>query len=342
MTDIVIETCLGQDSLSRLKKWAGSRPITLVCDPNTYEASAKEWEAAMDANLFQFYSPPAASFEMLKSMQSIGENQRIVAVGSGTVNDLCKYLAHERGQAYACIPTALSMNGYLSATASLEDDAHHKASYDAAPPELLLADLFVLSSAPKRLMRAGLGDSICRSTAQFDWLLSHILHGTDYDDVPYEWLKPYEAKLYDSASALEVGDHEAHRLLLETLLASGKGMAYVGSSAPASQGEHALAHAMHALFPESCEGLLHGEEIAVTTLICARIQHELLNSDALKLSDKRKLYEVHIPPEELEVTLRAAGCPTTIEELGWTTEQVQDAIAYAPSMRERPTVLNML
>lgn len=341
MTEIITDEHLSEDSLSRLEEWADGRTITLVCDPNTYLAFGKELEVRLDANLFQFYEPPIASLEAIKTMKAIDVKQAVVAVGSGTINDLCKYLSYQRDQSYACIPTALSMNGYLSATASLEDKKHHKQSYEAAPPALLLADLSVLAAAPKRLMRAGLGDSICRSTAQVDWLLSHFLNDTEYNDVPYQWLAPYEKPLLEQAKQLGEGDLSAYKLLLDTLLASGKGMAYVGSSAPASQAEHAIAHAMHALHPKACEGLLHGEEIAVTTMIVARIHSDLLDGDTLSPDVIHALYDIHVAPDTLEKALLDAGCPTTIEDIGWHEDQVEEAILHAPSMRDRFTVLNL-
>ncbi|MEO0973902.1 MAG: YdeI/OmpD-associated family protein, partial [Pseudomonadota bacterium] len=36
-----------------------------------------------------------------------------------------------------------------------------------------------------RLIRAGVGDSICRPTAQTDWLLSHLVLGTPYIEEPF-------------------------------------------------------------------------------------------------------------------------------------------------------------
>ena len=43
----------------------------------------------------------------------------------------------------------------------------------------------VLAAAPSRMMRAGLGDTVCRTTAQVDWLLSHLLLDTVYAETPY-------------------------------------------------------------------------------------------------------------------------------------------------------------
>jgi glycerol-1-phosphate dehydrogenase [NAD(P)+] len=48
----------------------------------------------------------------------------------------------------------------------------HKKTLPASLARGVFVDLAVLSAAPPRMIRAGLGDSLCRSTAQVDWLLS--------------------------------------------------------------------------------------------------------------------------------------------------------------------------
>src|SRR6185295_11866674 len=100
--------------------------------------------------------------------------QAVVAVGSGTINDLCKLAAIARGCPQVVFATAPSMNGYTSLSASITEGGL-KRSVRAATPVAAFFDLRVLAAAPIRLIRAGLGDSICRPTAQADWLLAHLL-----------------------------------------------------------------------------------------------------------------------------------------------------------------------
>ncbi len=107
-------------------------------------------------------------------------------MGSGTINDLCKYAAFASGRPYAVFASAPSMNGYVTATASLSRKGH-KSTLAAACPRAALFDLAVLARAPARLIRAGIGDTLCRTTAQADWLLAHLLHGTPYDELPFRW-----------------------------------------------------------------------------------------------------------------------------------------------------------
>ena len=102
----------------------------------------------------------------------------LVAVGSGTINDLSKYVTATDGRPYCVFGTAPSMNGYTSTTASITLASGLKVSKPAQAPKGVFIDLKVNAAAPTYLIAAGLGDCLCRPTAQVDWLTSHRLLGT--------------------------------------------------------------------------------------------------------------------------------------------------------------------
>src|SRR5437899_238147 len=199
----------------------------------------------------------------------------LVAVGSGTINDVCKYAAAKDGKPYAVFATAPSMNGYASKNAAITIDGH-KRSLPAASPVGVFMDLAVLCAAPARMIRAGLGDSLCRSTAQADWLLSHHLLGTPYRHAPFALLAEDEPALLDNPEALLHGDLDAMRALARTLILSGLGMTICDGSYPASQGEHLISHYIDMFAPAGRGACFHGEQVAVATLTMARIQEEVL------------------------------------------------------------------
>lgn len=202
----------------------------------------------------------------------------LIAVGSGTINDLCKYCAEITGKPYIVFPTAASMNGYLSANVSITIHGH-KTTKKGKLPKAVLCDFGVISNAPVRLSKSGLGDSLARPTAQADWLLSNLLLGTVYDDRPFKLLADIEAELFADAAGIAKNDPATVRKLMELLLLSGIGMTIAGGSYPASQGEHMIAHTYNMLGkPNNKMKPLHGEEIAVTSLFMAKRQEHLLNS----------------------------------------------------------------
>ena len=229
----------------------------------------------------------------------------LVAVGSGTINDLCKYAAHLDNKPYIVFPTAASMNGYLSANASITVDGYKK-TLAATMPKAVFCDLSVIAAAPVRLNKSGLGDSLARPTAQFDWLLSHLLLGTPYNELPFELLAPLETALFENARGIMMGDLPSLELLVQTLLLSGLGMTIAGGSYPASQSEHMVAHAMHMLNSIDLPDTFHGEEIGVTTLITVRMQERLLKStphlrmDDFPAAEIELLFGEHVMTEAKE------------------------------------------
>ncbi|MBK9036912.1 MAG: iron-containing alcohol dehydrogenase [Myxococcales bacterium] len=201
----------------------------------------------------------------------------IVAVGAGTINDLAKLVAHARGLPQAVFATAPSMNGFTSVSASVLQGGI-KRSVRTATPRGAFFDLRVLAAAPPRLIQAGLGDSACRSTAQVDWLLAHLVRDRPYRAAPFALLATDEAALLAEPGALVAGDVAALRHLVRTLVLSGFGMTICGGSYPASQGEHLLAHYVEMKGPRATT--LHGEEVGVCAVAMAELQGAMLARDA--------------------------------------------------------------
>jgi glycerol-1-phosphate dehydrogenase [NAD(P)+] len=199
----------------------------------------------------------------------------IVAVGSGTINDLCKYASARDGKPYVVFATAPSMNGYTSLNAAITVNGHKKSLAAQAPVGVFL-DLAILAAAPPRMIRSGLGDSLCRPTAQADWLLAHLLLDQPYRTMPFVLLEADEADLFAQATALMARDIAAMTCLVRTLLLSGFGTAICGSSQPASQGEHLISHYTDMFGDHAWPESFHGEQIGVTTLTMARLQERLL------------------------------------------------------------------
>lgn len=203
----------------------------------------------------------------------------LVAVGSGTINDLCKYASAQDRKPYVVFGTAPSMNGYTSLNAAITVDGLKK-SLSAQAPLGVFLDLGILAAAPPRMIRSGLGDSLCRPTAQADWLLAHMLFDQPYRTMPFALLEEDEAELFGAADALMVGDLQVMERLARTLLLSGFGTAICGNSLPASQGEHLISHYADMLPDSSRPFAFHGEQIGVTTLTSARLQEQMLGGAA--------------------------------------------------------------
>lgn len=268
-----------------LYAYAEGKNVALVCDEATYDALGRRIEQALEAlsrttTLIGLAKRPKADQATVKRIcKAAAGCDLYIAAGSGTVHDLTKAASHADRVRWLSFPTAPSMNGYLSANASLSIDGY-KESVPAQLPHAMFIDLDVLCHAPKQLIRAGLGDSLCRSTVQADGLLAHALTDAAYDPFPFSWTNALEEAVLDNAGLLIEHDREAIKHLMEWLLLSGAAMTHYGNSTPASQGEHLIAHLMGMALGADAPATLHGEEIAVTTLTMHTLQSQLLEGDA--------------------------------------------------------------
>jgi glycerol-1-phosphate dehydrogenase [NAD(P)+] len=251
------------------------RRLAVVADECTWEAMGQRIARALRPHQEVVLRQPYADAETVDEIRRrAGAVDALVAVGSGTINDLCKAAAEKDRRRYAVFATAPSMNGYVTGTASITVKGL-KLSLTARPPCGAFFDLEVLAAAPARLIQAGIGDCLARSTAQVDWLLASLLFGSAYSDTPFVIQAEDEPLLLDRAADAVAGDIGAVEVLVRVLLLSGLGMALVGSSHPASMGEHLISHYVDMLalpHPRS----LHGEQVAVASWSLARLQAQIL------------------------------------------------------------------
>jgi len=265
-------------------------PLAVVSDGNTEQALGRRIKERIGrlGRIVSVVLPaapaPQADMETVEAILREAEGAAaFLAVGSGTVNDLCKYASARAGRPYAVFATAPSMNGYTSVNASITVQGH-KSTLPAQAATGVLFDLEVLSAAPPRLIRAGLGDSLSRPTAQADWLLSHLLLRTAYRELPFDLLRGDEPGMLEASGRLVSGDLRAMERLVRVLTLSGFGMTVCGGSHPASQGEHLISHYLDMLGSPQWPASLHGEHIAVTSLTMAGLQEKVLGEERLRVS----------------------------------------------------------
>jgi len=281
---VVIESSLAGSEADLVAGLGVGSHVTVISDRNTHAVLGARVERAL-ASRFAMQSlvldaGPRADDATVERVHAAlaPATDLVVAVGSGTLNDLAKMVAFRRGVPQVIFATAPSMNGYTSLSASITTGGI-KTSFRTRTPLGVYFDLRVLAAAPPGLIRAGLGDSACRSTAQADWLLSHLLLDRPYREAPFALLADDERDLFGDTRALLAGDLEQMRHLVRTLVLSGFGMTICNGSYPASQGEHLLSHYVEMMRPPELPDTLHGEQIAACTVAMATLQEQLLARD---------------------------------------------------------------
>ena len=224
----------------------------------------------------------------------IGKNyDLIIGFGSGTINDLCKFSSFKTGVPYIIFASAPSMNGYLSRNASIVVRGHKK-TLAATLPLAVYADLDILKSAPKSMIQAGIGDSLCFYSCWFDWLLSHLILGTKFNQKPFEILQKKMEFLIKNYQKFKLDDDKLLQILTEILLLSGTGMTLAAGSYPASQSEHLIGHAFEMKYPKKAHKIFHGLQIAVTTPTAVKLQEKMLAKNLLRLK------KIEFPTKKIE------------------------------------------
>lgn len=249
----------------------GDSPLIIV-DTNTLQLLPKLPDTR---NVYIF---PHDVFPCISLVNLISKISRdcnlIIGVGSGTINDICKYSAFKLGKPYIIFPSALSVNGYTSCLASMCDEKMTKKSYEAKLPEAIFIDLDVVVNAPIRMNISGLYDFLCRSPARTDMIISHFCCNSEFDDTPFIATKDIQSELIKSYKRIIKRDPEVIKILAIALVISGMGISYYKSSIPASQGEHILGHIFD-VFSRST--LFHGESVMLGMSITTTYQERFLS-----------------------------------------------------------------
>ncbi len=192
---------------------------------------------------------------------------RIIGVGGGKSVDVGKLAAFTLGIPFYSVPTSASHDGIASPFASLKG-LDRPYSVMAKPPVGILADIGVISSAPKRLLASGCGDLVSKLTAVKDWQLAHRVTG--------EYFGGYSASLaLMSADVVLAGSKALGRFgkdsvrdLVEALISTGVAAGIAGSSRPCSGSEHLFSHYLDVLEPRVG---LHGEKCGIGTIMMAKL-----------------------------------------------------------------------
>lgn len=203
----------------------------------------------------------------------------IIAVGSGTINDLCKWSSFEIETPYIAVATAASMNGYAAMNVAAKIKGV-KVVTKARPPLAVLAEPKVIENAPFEMTAAGFGDTVAKSQSNADWLLNNYLFGEYFCDYCVELLSSLETLYLERPRDIKNVKSDAIKGLFEALFWTGVVMTMAGSSAPASGGEHLLSHTLDMIADvHGREHNMHGAQVALGTIVSAAIYEELLKID---------------------------------------------------------------
>lgn len=330
------------EALLKTAKAYDEGAILMVSDTNTHRVMGETAVDLLKSGGFRIknlvYKPERA---LVPDETAIGrllmaveqDTSLIMAVGSGTLNDLCRFVSYKVGIPYCIIATAPSMDGYASTVSPLMAEGF-KTTFEATAPIAILGDPECLANAPSVMISAGFGDIMGKYTALADWELSRKLNGEYYCEETVNLMKKAVARCSDNAEAIAYRDKEGIGYLMEALVLSGVAMSFAGNSRPASGAEHHLAHfwEMDALKNKQAHAL-HGNMVGVGALVISRIY---------EMADQKQKLGIEIPDTgKIGKLLKIAGCPTDPNTLGVSRELFYSSILHAKEIRPRYTILHL-
>lgn len=239
---------------------------------NSYAATADRHPRAEQQIVLDptgLHANEISTAEVLAKLE--GDVEVIVAVGSGTIHDIARFCAHERGIRFVSCPTGASVDGFCSTVAAMTWYGFKK-TLPAVAPEIVLADTEIIKSAPMELVRSGVGDIMAKYTALADWKMAHVLTNELLCEKIYSIMQDAADTVMQSVPGIVRGEESAYADVTYALIMSGIAMQMMDNSRPASGAEHHISH-MIEMEPEAFPvkfPAMHGEKTGVGSLIAVR------------------------------------------------------------------------
>lgn len=317
--------------------------ILLVADRNTL-AAAEGILSSLDSASFTY---TIKCYEDLRTADICGVREvisaaegldGILSVGTGSLNDICRYAAFLSGQAgktkkFAIFATAPSMDGFASGSAPITEDGF-KTTYTAVQPDILIADTAVLAAAPSELKSAGFGDMIAKYIALADWRISALLTGEYYCENIADLTREALRHITSLSDKVTQHDEETAAAIMESLVFTGVAMQLAGCVRPASGAEHMISHFWEMKKLEAGEmSDFHGKKVGVATLYLCRLYHALAElkeiearRDEIDFDDLRRVFGDNFYGSVEKINTPSVTAEVTPESLAQNWESIRRII----------------
>lgn len=219
----------------------------------------------------------------------------IIGIGGGRVLDTAKYAAHISKAVYICMPTSLSNDSLASPFSVLETYGKARKTFDCKIPTAIIVDTNMIINAPEGQTLSGIGDTIAKHTALYDWKLSASKTSTMTDDFAYALSR----MSFDSVYHCDQKNMKSRvfiRILSRALVMGGLAMEIAGSSRPCSGSEHLFAHAIEEYYPQI--KISHGLAVALGTIPACIFQGQ----DPSGIMEFFRTHGLNIDPKSYGIT----------------------------------------
>ena len=286
---------------------SGYKNILLVADNNTYAICGDRVKSSLRSKITDTcilasdgYVVPDRN-SVAKVEEHMSDNvDFVLGIGSGVINDICKYVSYTHKITCGIIATATSMDGYASSGAAMIFDGM-KITYTMHAPVLILGDTEILKDAPLDMIAAGYADIIGKYSALCDWRLSELINGEYLCPYVYDIVMESTDEVRSLAHKIYSRDEVAIGRLMEILVLVGVCLTLLGTTRPGSGSEHHLSHFFEITgLIEDKPYFLHGTDVGYSTIVTAalrericRIKHPrfIMVTDEERMQEYKRIYK---------------------------------------------------
>jgi len=268
------------------------RPALLVTSRLAWQAVQGDLRGLNVAVVLDVTEATTAHWDTLDAGRPSG-CEVVYAVGGGLAADTAKYLAARHGLPLVVLPTALSVDAFITTASGIRQDGC-VVYIETKVPEALILDLDTIAHAPLAVRAAGITDVLSIATGNWDWKFAHE-HGRNPAHMPFiPWVSEAAQAILsgalDCAEAAGRGDHDGLKALYDCLALEVQLCNQIGHSRPEEGSEHYFAYAVENVLGH---GLPHGDLVGPGIVQIARLQGQ----DTARL--EQALAECHVPLDRI-------------------------------------------
>lgn len=333
-----------QNGFAEFVKSHYGKKILILCDRNTVRYAEEPDIIGKEICLIDKDEPVPDEEVCRQAIRKAQKVDYILAVGSGTLNDVAKYAALKTNKKSGVLATAPSMDGYASPVAAIMKNGF-KVSEAAKPPCDILIDAAILAAAPSEMIAAGAGDILGKYTCLTDWRLAQNHIGEAVNETAFADMLNAVDTSVNATEEIARREKCGIEKLTDALIVSGLAMAEAGNSRPASGAEHHISHYLEMWFVAQKKRVpLHGIKVGLGTLVSAYL-YKALEKDGVEFRGDEETYKVSkmIPDvKDLQEKLKKLGAPVRFSELEIDRELFRETIMQAHKVRPRYTILTLI
>ena len=265
------------------------RPVALMYSGPAWQAV----ESCLRLPVVWKAEPREATLESWDRLLAGFRGDVVYSVGGGLTADAAKYCAAKFKVPLIVIPTALSVDAFLTAASGIRRDG---CVYyiETMVPEHVILDLDTIAAGPPSVRAAGVTDVISIATGSWDWKYAHERGknpaGMEFIPWVYENAQTILGGVLDCAEAAGRGDRQGLKTLYDCLAMEVQLCNQVGHARPEEGSEHYFAYCAENMVGQ---GLPHGDLVGPGILAAAGWQEQ----NAYRL--RSALEACHVPLDRI-------------------------------------------